>query len=100
MEKTQATDHYLTDSKEIEHGPYQHHPRPNHRHMWALLPHATDQNQKGSQGVEVRADSGNPGHRFPDQKTISPISAQKKGNAFLGMVDGEKGVTRYYIQKN
>ena len=36
----------------------------------------------------------------PGSKNDIPDFGAKKGNAFLGMVDGEKGVTRYYIQKN
>jgi tRNA 2-thiouridine synthesizing protein A len=36
----------------------------------------------------------------PGSKNDIPDFGAKNGNTFLGMVDGEKGVTRYYIRKN
>lgn len=36
----------------------------------------------------------------PGSKKDIPDFGAKNGNRFLGMVDGDKGVTRYYIMKN
>jgi len=36
----------------------------------------------------------------PGSKNDIPDFGAKNGNTFLGMVDGDNGVTRYYIRKN
>lgn len=36
----------------------------------------------------------------PGSKKDIPDFGAKNGNTFLGMIDGEMGLTRYYIMKN
>jgi tRNA 2-thiouridine synthesizing protein A len=36
----------------------------------------------------------------PGSKNDIPDFGTKNGNTFLGMLDGDTGVTRYYIRKN